>query len=84
MSDHEVNHALERIMTDDALFRKVVGSGESALAGYGLTDQESAEIVAAVTADAHADDPAAFAALRTVARFDHLFGAASAATTKSG
>jgi hypothetical protein len=84
MSDHAVNHAIERIMTDETLFRQVAVSGQSALAEYGLTDRESADIVAAVTQDARADDRSAFAALRAVARFDHLFAAASASSTKSG
>jgi len=84
MSDRVVNHAIEQIMADDTLFRQVVASGESALAEYGLTDRESADIVAAVTQDARAEDPTAFVALRNVARFDHLFAAASATSTKSG
>ena len=84
MSDYAVNHVLEQIMTDETLFRTVAAKGQSTLAGYGLTDQESAQIAAAVTKDARADVPSAFAALRTLARIDHLFGAASAATTKSG
>jgi hypothetical protein len=84
MSDHVVNQAIERIMTDDTLFRQVVVSGQSALGEYDLTDREVADIVAAVMQDARVDDPSTFAALRTVARFDHLFGAASASATKSG
>jgi hypothetical protein len=84
MSDHGVNHAIERIMTNEALFREVLVGGSSRLADYGLTDQESAEVAAAVAQDARADDPSAFEALRSVARFDHLFAAASATSTKSG
>lgn len=84
MSDRNVNQAIERIMSDDALFRQVVVSGRSALSGYDLTDREAADIVAAVVQDARTGDPSTFAALRTVARFDHLFGAASASATKSG
>jgi hypothetical protein len=84
MSDYAVNHVLERIMTDETLFRTVAAKGQSALAGYGLTDLESAQIAAAVTKDVRADARSAFATLRTLARIDHLFGAASAAQTKSG
>ncbi len=84
MCDHVVNHAIERIMTDEKLFREVVSRGSSALAEYNLTDRESADIVAAVSEDARADDPNAFAALRMVARFEPLFAAASATSTKSG
>jgi hypothetical protein len=84
MCDHVVNHAIERIMTDEKLFRQVVSHGSLVLAEYDLTDRESADIVAAVSEDARAEDPSAFAALRMVARFDPLFAAASATSTKSG
>jgi len=84
MSDHAVNHTIERIMKNEALFRQVLVGGSSGLAEYSLTEQESADIVAAVAQDARADDPSAFEALRTVARFDHLFAAVSATSTKSG
>jgi hypothetical protein len=84
MCDHVVNHAIERIMTDEKMLCQVLSRGPSALAGYDLTDQESADIVAAVSEDMRADDPSAFAALRMVARFDPLFAAASATSTKSG
>ena len=84
MSDHAVNHAIERIMTSETLFRQVLDRGRPALAEYGLTDQESADIVAAVAQDARDDVTSTFVALRRVARFDHLFAAASATCTKSG
>jgi hypothetical protein len=84
LSDHVVNQAIERIMTDDSLFRRVIVGGQSALGDYDLNDREVADIVTAVRQDARADDRSAFAALRAVARFDHLFGAASASATKSG
>jgi len=84
MSDHAVNHTIERLMTNEGLFRQVLVGGSSGLADDCLTEQESADIVAAVAQDARADDRAAFEALRTVARFDHLFAAASATSTKSG
>jgi hypothetical protein len=84
MSDHAVNHAIERVMTSRTLFGHVLEAGPAALDGCGLSEQESAEIAGAVAQDARAADPTAFAALRRVARFDHLFGAAAATATKSG
>ena len=84
MCDQTVNHAIERIMTDEKMFRDVVSHGSSGLAEYDLNDRESADIIAAVSEDARANDPSAFAALRMVARFDPLFAAVSATSTKSG
>ena len=84
MSDYAVNHVLERIMTDETLFRTVAAKGQSTLAGYGLTDQESAQIAAAVTKDARADVPSAFAALAAPKRWSIRASVRSAATTKSG